>query len=64
MGTTELAIFQEILLALNVYEAAQPYLEKITAMNAEGASGEDILAATIAMRKSSGDKLDEDLAKG
>lgn len=61
MGATELAILQEILLGLNVLEAAQPYLDKITSMNEAGASGEDILAATTAMRKASGDKLDSDL---
>lgn len=63
MDPIELKILQSILLGLNVYEAAQPYLDKITAMNAAGASGEEILAACEAMRKGSGAKLDADLAK-
>lgn len=63
MDPVSLKILQTILLGLNVYEAAQPYLEKIIAMNAAGASGEDILAATEAMRKQSGNTLDDDLAK-
>jgi len=62
MDPITLQILQSVLLGLNVLEAAQPYLDKIIAMNAAGASGEDILAATEAMRKQSGDKLDADLA--
>ena len=62
MNPVTLQILQEILLGLNVLEAAKPYLDKITAMNAAGATGEDILAATQEMRKASGTKLDADLA--
>lgn len=61
MTPIEFKILQSVLLGLNVYEAAQPYLDKIMAMNEAGASGEDILAATEAMRRQSGDKLDSDL---
>lgn len=62
MGPAELRILQEVLLGLNVLEAAQPYLDKIAAMNAAGATGEDILAATVEIRRNSGKKLDLDIA--
>jgi hypothetical protein len=61
MNETDLKIMQSILLGLGVLEAAQPYIDKIVAMNEAGATGEDILAATVAMRKESGAKLDKDL---
>lgn len=64
MSPTSLLILQDVLMAVGAVEAAQPYIDKITAMNAAGASGEDILAATQAMRKASGAKLDADLAAG
>lgn len=63
MDPLSLKILQSVLVGLNVYEAAEPYLNKIESMNAAGATGEDILAATETMRKQSGGKLDEKLAK-
>ncbi len=63
MDPITLKILQTVLLGLNVYEAAKPYLDKITAMNEAGASGEEILAACELMRKTSGDRLDADLAR-
>lgn len=62
MNPITLQIFQEILLAVDALQAAQPYLDKLVAMNEAGATGEDMLAATQEMRKQSGAKLDADLA--
>lgn len=62
MDQQSLEILQEVLLGIGAVAAAKPYLDQITAMNAAGASGSDILAATVKMRKNSGAKLDADLA--
>jgi len=62
MGAVELKILQEILLGLNVLEAAQPYIDKIVAMGKGGATAEQVLAECQSLRKASGARLDAHLA--
>lgn len=62
MDAQSLQIFQEVLLGINAVEAAKPYLDKIAALDAAGASGDAILEVVVQMRKDSGAKLDADLA--
>ena len=46
----EFQVLETLLVALGVDTAAKPYLDKIAAMNASGASAEDVMTAIRNMR--------------